>query len=146
MRLLLACLVFVLGLGLAQPASAQGFPPGPWRGVWTNAEGHEYQAELDFTMDLQGRVEGQIRWMLVRSPRHEEQARIGLRGVEHVEGAFDAATGALTLRGVRLDDPAHILALGEYRLVASPDGQFIVGLTTDQGAWVGRMELVRSGP
>jgi hypothetical protein len=114
--------------------------------VWTNGAGHEYQAELDFTLDLQGRVDGAIRWMLVQSPHREEQPKIGQRGVEHVEGALDTATGALTLRGTRLDDPHQILGLGEYRLVVSPDGRYIVGLSTDQGAWVGRMELTRFGP
>ena len=89
MRFLLACLAFVFALSIAAPTSAQGFPPGPWRGVWTNSGQYEYQAELDFTMELSGRVVGQIRWMLVRSPRHEEQVKIGLRGVEYVEGAFD---------------------------------------------------------
>lgn len=145
MSRLLACLAFVLYLGAAAPASGQGFPPGPWRGLWTSEAGHEYQAELDFTMQLDGRVEGQIRWMLVWSPRQDEQAKIGLRGVEHVEGAFDASTGALTLRTTRLDDPNQILRTAEYRLVASPDGRYIAGLTTDQGAWVGRMHLTRFG-
>lgn len=146
MRFLLACLAFVLVMSAAAPASAQGFPPGPWRGVWTNEAGHEYQAELDMTIALDGRVEGSIRWMLVQSPHHEEQARIGLRGVEYIEGAFDAATGALTLRGTRLDDPNGILGLDEYRLVVSPNGQYVVGLTQSNGTWLGRIELTRFGP
>ena len=146
MRFLLACLAFVFALSIAAPTSAQGFPPGPWRGVWTNSGQYEYQAELDFTMELSGRVVGQIRWMLVRSPRHEEQVKIGLRGVEYVEGAFDAQTGALTLRGTRLDDPHQILGADEYRLVVSPDGQYIAGLTANNGTWLGRVELTRFGP
>lgn len=146
MRVFVACLAFLLGVTIASPANGQGFPPGPWRGVWTNAIGHEYQAELDFTLELSGRVEGQIRWMLVQSPRHEEQTKIGMRGVEYVEGNFDIQTGALTLRTTRLDDPNEILGTGEYRLIVSPDGQYIVGLTTDQGAWAGRIELTRFGP
>jgi hypothetical protein len=93
-----------------------------------------------------GGVHGQIRWMLVRSPRHEEQAKIGARGVEYVEGAFDQSTGALNLRGVRVDDPNHILGVDEYRLIVSPDGQYIVGLTGEHGTWLGRIELTRFGP
>jgi hypothetical protein len=139
------CLAFVLGLALAAPASAQGFPPGPWRGVWTSGE-HEYQAELDFTLENSGRVQGQIRWMLVRSPDHEQQANIGQRGTEFVEGQFDIDTGVLTLRGTRLEDPHRILGVDEYRLVVSPNGQYIVGLTADHGSWRGRMELTRFGP
>lgn len=146
MRILIMCLAVVLGLTLATPASAQGFPPGPWRGVWTNGQQFEYQAELDFTLELSGRVQGQFRWMLVRSPNHEDQSKIGSRGVEHVEGAFDISTGALTLRGARLEDPSQILSVDEYRLVVSPDGQYIVGLTADQGTWSGRLELRRFGP
>jgi hypothetical protein len=147
MRTFMLCLAFVVGLALAAPASAQGFPPGPWRGTWTGGTpGYEYQAELDFTMDLQGRVQGQFRWMLVQSPRHEDQAKIGLRGVEHVEGAFDAQTGALTLRGTRTDDPHGVIGADTYRLVVSPNGQYITGLTEDHGSWQGRIELTRFGP
>lgn len=145
MRILMLCLAFVVGLMLAAPASAQGFPPGPWRGTWTGGAGAEFQAELNFTMDLQGRAQGQFTWMLVQSPRHEDQAKIGLRGVEHVEGAFDIQTGVLTLRGVRTDDPHGVIGADVYRLIASPNGQYIVGMSQD-GDWRGRIELTRFGP
>jgi hypothetical protein len=146
MRLLILCCALFLGLSLAAPASAQGFPPGPWRGVWVNTDHQsEYRGELDFTVELNGRVQGQIRWMLVRSPQHEQQARIGARGVEYVEGTFDIDTGALNLRGTRVDDPT-LIGVDEYRLIVSPNGQHIVGMTRDQGTWGGRMELTRFGP
>jgi hypothetical protein len=145
MRILLTCLAFVLGLVFAAPASAQGFPPGPWRGIWTAGE-YEYQAELNFTMELSGRVNGQFAWMLVRSPQHEEQSKIGMRAIEYVEGAFDASTGSLLLRGTRKDDPNGIIGVDVYRLVVSPNGQYIVGLTENNGSWQGRIELTRFGP
>jgi hypothetical protein len=91
-----------------------------------------------------GRISGQIDWMLVQSPRPEEQAKIGLHGIEFVEGALDPSTGAITLRGVRLDDPNRILGADEYRLVAAPNGQYIVGLTANHGTWEGRIELARA--
>jgi len=147
MRLLIMCLAFVLGLTLAAPASAQGFPPGPWRGVWTSSDHqHEYQGELDFTPELNGRVQGQFRWMLVRSPDHAQQAKIGMRGVEYVEGAFNIDTGALTIHGTRVDDPNHIIGVDQYRLIVSPNGQHIAGITADDGSWGGRIDLTRFGP
>ncbi len=147
MRLLILCWALVLGLVFAAPASAQGFPPGPWRGVWVNTDHqYEYQGELDFTVALDGAVRGQIRCMLVRSPRHEQQAKIGMRAVEHVEGTFDIQTGALNLRGVREDDANDIIGVDEYRLIVSPNGQHIVGITRDDGSWGGRFELTRFGP
>lgn len=147
MRALMTCLAFVVGLLLAAPAAAQGFPPGPWRGIWTGGAGaYEYQAELDFTMENSGRVEGQFTWMLVVSPRLEEQNKIGQRAVEHLEGAFDPNSGALTLRGTRVDDPHGIIGMDVYRLVVSPNGEYIAGITQDNGTWQGRIELTRFGP
>jgi hypothetical protein len=146
MRIFMLCLAFVVGLMSAAPASAQGFPPGPWRGTWTGGAGYEFQAELDFTMDLQGHVQGRFTWMLVQSPRHEDQAKIGLRGVEHVEGDFNIQTGALTLRGVREDDPHGVIGADVYRLIVSPNGQYIVGMSQDASDWRGRIELTRFGP
>lgn len=148
MRILFACLSLIFALVVAAPASAQGFPPGPWRGVWTTDAnpGYEYQAELNFTLENSGRVTGQIRWMLVRSPRPEEQSKIGLRAIEFVEGAFDPATGSLTLHGVRTDDPNGIIGPDTYRLAVSPNGQYIAGVTDNNGTWQGRIELTRFGP
>ncbi len=144
MRALVFCLALSFGLIFAPHAWAQSFPPGPWRGVWTTLDGqYEYQAELDFTTEMGGHVTGQIRWMLVRTPRPEQQRDIGARGIEFIEGAFDQSSGALNVRGVRLDDPHHILGIDEYRLVASPDGHYFVGVSGDNGAWQGRMDLAR---
>ena len=144
MRNLILCLVFALSLGWAPGASAQSFPPGPWRGVWTTLDGQsEYQAELDFTTEMGGRVHGQIRWMLVRTPRPEQQADIGARGTEYIEGAFDQSTGALNVHGVRLEDPHHILGVDDYRLIASPDGHYLVGVSAQNSSWQGRIDLTR---
>ena len=93
MRIFMLCLALVIGLALATPASAQGFPPGPWRGIWTDGagSGSEFQAELNFTMDQQGHVQGQFRWMLVQSPRHEDTlASMDERAVEQVLSAAAA--------------------------------------------------------
>ena len=145
MRILILCLAFAFGIATAPHASAQSFPPGPWRGVWTTLDGqYEYQAELDFTTEIGGAVHAQIRWMLVRSPDREQQSSIGARGTEFIEGAF-TDTGALMLHGTRLEDPHHILAVDDYRLVASPDGHYIVGITGENGTWQGRLNLTR-GP
>jgi hypothetical protein len=146
MRALMIGLAFALGLMLTPTASAQSFPPGPWRGVWTTPEHYEYQAELDFTVAMGGQVTGQIRWMLVQSPQHEQQTKIGMRGVEYVEGTFSQDYGILNLRGVRVDDPQHVIGPDQYRFAVSPNGQYLVGMSANNGAWDGRIELTRFGP
>ncbi len=147
MRFLMLCLALAAGLMFAAPASAQGFPPGPWHGVWVNGERtYEYGAELDFTVENSGRVQGQIRWTLLRSPRPEEQGEIGMQAVEYVEGALDLDEGSLTLQGTRKDDPNEIIGLDVYRLAVSPNGQYIAGITWDNGTWGGRIDLSRGGP
>jgi hypothetical protein len=147
MRFLMICLGLVAGLMFASPAAAQGFPPGPWHGAWTNGEQtYLYEAELDVTIEASGRVAGQIRWWLRRSPRAEEQRNIGRYAVEFVEGGFDAASGAMWLHGTEKQDPHNIISLDVYRLVASPDGHYIAGITSSEGTWDGRIELERVGP
>ncbi|NJO34937.1 MAG: hypothetical protein HC869_19305 [Rhodospirillales bacterium] len=147
MRILMLCLGLIMGLLSAAPASAQGFPPGPWRGTWTGGTpGFEYQAELNFTIENSGRVEGKFTWMLVQSPRHEDQAKIGLRADEYVEGAFDPQTGALNLRTTRIDDANGIIGEDVYRLAVAPNGSFIAGITENGGTWQGRLDLRRFGP
>ena len=145
MRILILCLAFVLGLSFAPTASTQSFPPGPWRGVWTTLDGqHEYQAELNFVTEMGGHVTGQIRWMLVRSSQRELIANIGQRGTEFIEGTFDQSTGALNIHGTRLDDPHHVIGMDDYRLIASPNGHYIAGITAGpDGDWQGRIDLVR---
>lgn len=146
MRFLMICLALVAGLLFAAPASAQGFPPGPWVGVWVNGDQtYEYGAELDFTVENSGRVDGQITWTLTGAPA-EMQHNIGKQAVEYVEGALDLSTGSLTLQGTRRDDPHEIIGIDTYRLAVSPNGQYITGLTADNGTWRGRIDLVRTGP
>lgn len=145
MRVLMIALACVLGLVLTPTASAQSFPPGPWRGVWTTPDHYEYQAELDFTVEMGGHVTGQIRWMLVQSPAQEQQTKIGQRGTEFVEGTFSQDNGILNLRGVRVDAP-QLISPDQYRLAVSPDGQYIVGMSANRGNWDGRLELTRFGP
>jgi len=144
MRILILCLAFVLGLSFAPTASTQSFPPGPWRGVWTTLDGqHEYQAELNFVTEMGGHVTGQIRWMLVRTSQRELIPNIGQRGTEFIEGTFDQSTGALNIHGTRLDDPHHVIGMDDYRLMASPDGHYIAGITGENGTWQGRIDLTR---
>jgi hypothetical protein len=147
MRFLMLCLALAAGLMFAPPASAQGFPPGPWRGEWVSGDRTaSYAAELDFTVENSGRVVGQIRWTLLRSPRPEEQGKIGVQATEYVEGALDLDAGSLTLHGARKDDPHEIIGLDVYRLAVSPNGQYIAGITWDNGTWGGRIDLTRIGP
>jgi hypothetical protein len=142
------CLALAAGREALRGRGRGEHEPGPWRGTWTTGAnpGYEYQAHLDYTLENSGRVTGQFGWMLVQSPRHEEQGKIGARAVEYVEGEFDIAAGSLTLRGTRKDDPHSIIGLDVYRLAVSPNGQYIVGVTSDNDTWQGRLALTRFGP
>lgn len=145
MRAFLFCLAAICGLGLSGAGLAQsGDLTGPWRGVWTNANRqYEYRAELTLESDASGRVEGAILWTLVRSPRASEQQRLGLSATEYVAGRYEPASGALLLTGTHKDDPHNIIGLDAYRLIVSGDGRQIVGMTYNDGAWGGRIDLSR---
>lgn len=132
----------------AQPSAAPTAPQpeswrqtlsrAPWRGVWHNAAGDfEYEAVMSLTTAADGRVAGQIHWTLVRSPRSQEQARVGMEAIEYVEGAYNTETRALFLEGMRKDDPANIIGLDSYRLVLSADGRQLAGATNNNGTWGG---------
>ena len=147
-------LLFPTLLGTA-PAHAQDVTAleqtalaGPWRGVWTRTNSdYEYQAELSFAAPVQGKITGEIRWMLVQSPQVEEQDKIGLRGTEYLEGNYDAHTHVANVAGVRLDDPNGILGPDVYRFLMSPDGTQMIGLSlTNDRNWTGRLSLTRLAP
>ena len=151
---LAAAFLFLTPLG-AVPAHAQDVTTleqtalvGPWRGVWTRKNSdYEYQAELSFAAPVQGKITGEIRWMLVQSPRADEQAKIGLRGTEYLEGNYDARTHVANVAGVRLDDPNGILGPDSYRFLMSPDGLQMIGLSlTNDMNWTGRLDLSRLAP
>lgn len=132
------------------PVSAPGdaadpaLPTGPWWGAWTNSAGdYEYRAELSISVQPDGRASGKIVWTLVRSPRPQEQAKLGLQGVEYVEGTYDMETRAVNLAGRRRDDPHNIIGLDSYRFTISKDGRQVSGATYDHGTWGGRIDLER---
>ena len=141
MRLLAA-----LALVLLVPAPLLAQQPGTsrFKGQWTNPRGHVYAA--DFTLEIKpdGAAEGAITWTLVKSPRENEQAKLGRTGVEHVRGRYDAGCRVLTLEGWRKDDPDSILGLDTYRLVLSDNGQALVGPTRSHGSWEGRFDATRA--
>ncbi|MEQ1783141.1 MAG: hypothetical protein ABMA14_17430 [Hyphomonadaceae bacterium] len=129
-------------------AQEQAALAGPWRGVWTrkNSE-YEYQAELRFAAPVQGKITGEIRWMLVQSPQAEEQNKIGMRGTEYLEGKYDARAHVADVAGVRLDDPNNILGTDTYRFMMSLDGLQVIGLSlTNDRNWTGRLDLARVDP
>ena len=117
---------------------------GPWRGIWHRDDPYyQYAGVMTLTPKAGGRVEGAISWTLLRSPLASEQAKIGMKGIEYVEGQYDPATGALNFAGVKVDDPNRILGMDRYRLVMSENGKVITGLTRGDGAWLGQLDLLR---
>lgn len=115
---------------------------GPWRGVWLS-DTFTYEAEMTLAAAPGGKVEGTIRWTLRKSPRANEQNKLGRTGVEHVRGEFHPAQGLLVVEGYRKDDPDGILGLDRYRLAVGENRQTMAGVTRDHGTWKGRFFLRR---
>jgi hypothetical protein len=105
-----------------------------WHGFWTRA-GYVYEADAAFAVAPNNTVDGSINWTVRRSPKPEEQAKIGLTGVEHVSGIFLPDSGVLRLEGTSRDDPNTILGLDKYRLILSDDANVLGGITWGGGTW-----------
>ena len=58
-----------------------------WQGTWT-ADNFIYEAQLHLIPGAMNTVDGYIRWTLRRSPRANEQSRLGLKGIEYVRGTY----------------------------------------------------------
>jgi hypothetical protein len=142
--IVLTCLTVCIGalaapLGngaLAQPASLAG----AWNGVW-EADNFRYEAVMTLNADGAGNLDGSINWTLRVSPRANEQAKIGMKGVEYVRGKYYSDSATIVLEGYRKDDPNGIVGLDKYRLVLSPTAQTIGGLTEHHGSWTGKLFL-----
>jgi hypothetical protein len=106
-----------------------------WIGYWTAPEGWIYRADTVLEVDNDNAVTGVIQWTLLKSPRPEEQAKLGLTGTEHVQGTFLPEAGAVRMEGVSLDDPNHILGVDKYRLILSDDAMTLGGITFHGGTW-----------
>lgn len=147
MRVLLALL---LGLLIAGPAVAQTEKPlttadisGTWQDEWTSARGFLYSAVLNLRVSPDGLATGSFTWTLKRSPRPEEQAKLGLGATEHVSGRTNTTARTVTLAGTRKDDPHTIIGLDRYKMVVSDDGRVMGGITWNHSDWLGQIILRR---
>jgi hypothetical protein len=111
---------------------------GQWRVEWIGQSHSEYIGLMSLTASADGVVTGQIKWRLTKTPREDLVGRIESTGVEYVRGTFARTSGLLIVEGTRKDDPDEILGLDRYRLLLSPNGQIISGMTENGGNWLGR--------
>lgn len=147
MRALLALLI---GLLLAGPAAAQPEKPlkaadlsGRWQGQLTSPLGFLYETVLTLRVGSDGLATGSFAWTLKRSPRPEEQSKLGLSATEYLQGRTNTTARTVTLEGTRKEDPQTIIGLDRYKMVVSDDGKVMGGITWNQGDWMGQIILSR---
>jgi hypothetical protein len=114
-----------------------------WHGFWTAPEGWVYEADMVLTADAGNNVTGSIHWTLRKSPRPEEQDKLGMTGIEHVKGRLLPEAGTVQMEGVALDDSNHILGMDKYRLILSDDARVLGGITWHHGDWTAQILLRR---
>jgi hypothetical protein len=100
---------------------------------------------MTLNVSAPGNVEGAIGWTLRDSPSPLVASKLGKRGTEYVHGRYYPDSGALVVEGYRKDDPDGIIDLDKYRLVVSPAGKTIGGITEEHGAWDGQLFLSHGG-
>jgi hypothetical protein len=112
-----------------------------WQGEWASPDGFVYSADLRLDFGADNSVQGLFNWTLKKSPRADEQAKIGLKGVEYVKGRYYPDCGAIIMEGYRLDDQHKILGMDKYRLILAANYSSLGGVTDHQGSWDGRIFL-----
>jgi hypothetical protein len=115
---------------------------GPWTGAWT-ATRYRYDVAMALNVDETGNVEGTIAWTLRESPSPFASRKVGMNATEYVHGKYYPDSETLILEGYRKDDPNTIIELDKYRLVVSPTGLTMGGITEEHGAWNGQFFLSR---
>lgn len=116
---------------------------GMWHGQWVSAAGYLYTTTLTLAALPDGRVEGHFAWVLKRSPRADEQAKLGMDATEFTTGRVDFAARTVSLNGTSKDDPNNVIGLDRYRLVVSDDLRTLGGITWNHGNWQGQILLSR---
>lgn len=135
------------GLAAAQDdAQSIASPAGTWQGAWISQSGFLYVAKMRIQTVSDGKFEGQIDWTLRKSPRPEEQTKLGMTGIEFVRGAYDPVSRVLSFEGYAKTDPDLILGLDKYRLLLAENGKALGGLTWNNGSWQGQFIATRSPP
>lgn len=117
-----------------------------WDVEWRNPEGHFYTADLRLELQKGRWVEGALTWTLRTSPRADEQAKLGLSGVEYIQGEYNERGGVLVFEGVRLEDTNSVLGMDKYRLTVDSTGTSITGNTSQGGTWAGVFTARRRQP
>lgn len=151
-RSILVLIVLAASSGVLLPASAQdqrgpesdrALLASPWKGTWVSSKGYLYSASVRLRVAADFSVEGEISWVLERSPREEDKAKLGFGGTEYVRGTYDPRARVLRLEGYRKDDPNIILGLDKYHLVLADSDQVLGGITWNHGDWQGLFSLLR---
>ena len=153
MRIRLAKLLSwgIVSMLSAAASAAQGQSPsiigpaGTWNGQWSSPSGYIYDARMQLESGSGGTIHGQIHWTLQKSPAAEEQAKLGMTGVELVRGSYDPASRVLTFDGYDKTDSNSILGLDKYRLLLADNANVLGGITWNHGSWRGVFNLTRAG-
>lgn len=116
---------------------------GTWTGEWSNDRGYYYTFEIDLKENKLGKIEGAFTWKLIKSPYEYEQAKLGLKAIEYIEGFYNSKTKQLNVQGIRKDDPDRIIGMDEYALVLSENKTVLEGKTDNHGTWKGVFYGVR---
>lgn len=130
-------------------AQAEPTPPnielnGEWEGEWTNPAGYLYTCVITLEVSESNNITGQINWVFEKTPREDEQSKIGLTAIEYINGTYDPQTRQVMFSGYERDDPYNIISLDDYRLFLSVDGNTLSGESaTNQGDWQGKLTANR---
>ncbi len=125
------------------PDADRALLASPWKGNWVSPKGFLYTANARLRVAQNFSVEGEISWVLERSPREEDKPKLGLGATEYVRGSYDPRARILRLEGYRKDDPNQVIGLDKYHLVLADSNQVLGGITWDHGTWQGLISLVR---
>lgn len=139
-------LVFALAL-MPSNLLAQDQPGfvGNWQGEWSNPSSYIYIADMQLTAHIDGKILGKIHWTLKQSPNADEQAKLGMSGIEFVSGTYDADSRVLSFDGISKTDPNNILGLDKYKLLLAENSNVMGGITWNNGGWRGVFSLTRAG-
>ena len=108
---------------------------GMWKCSWV-------KEEFLFTGDLMlttigNKVKGSILWKIQRPSKKDAnyyKNKIGLTGIEFIEGTYDESNGTLIFKGISKKGPNLIIGLDEYKL--SVFDNFLTGRTKSEN-WAG---------
>ena len=111
-----------------------------FKGEWTKVNTTELFTSICRIEIKDGQVSGELLWTYLAADSSDAamveyyKGKKGKKGIEFIEGTYDAATGDIYFEGKSKTDPSEVIGEDKYTLKFSANKQVLYGITDSNGS------------